>query len=90
MHIERYTDGLVKAIWWTVVKGASMDEINTSPGRLGPDFELGTDVRNIDVDDTPVTIDNVKEVRAKWAQWGKNYYEWPLMEDEKYIKYPVQ
>jgi ABC-type sugar transport system substrate-binding protein len=89
MNIDRYTDGLVKAIWWYVVMGESMEDVNTSFGRAGPDFDPGTSARNIDVDDSLVTIDNVVEVRAKWASYGKDYYNWPLVEDEKFIKYPT-
>jgi len=89
MNIDRYTDGLVKAIWWTVVKGVTMEEVNTNPGLAGRVPALGKDPRNVDVDDTLVIIDNVKEVRAKWASYGKDYYSWPLIEDERYIKYPV-
>jgi ABC-type sugar transport system substrate-binding protein len=89
MNIDRYTDGLAKAIWWHVVKGKSMEEVNTSPGRTGPDFALGTDARNIDVDDSLVDINNVAEVRAKWANLGPDYYNWPCIEDERFIKYPT-
>jgi len=72
----------------SVVMGESMEDVNTSFGRAGPDFDLRTSARNIDVDDSLVTIDNVVEVRAKWASYGKDYYNWPLCQDEKFIQYP--